>query len=79
MKGTQRPDIRYYDSMAGLLLRGPKAHPQAWRGGLKFVPGLGKVRRQIQVSTKDQFLMGRVVQPQRSESLSLGRHAAEGI
>lgn len=63
--------------MAGLLLRGPEAHPQAWRGGPRFVPGLGEIRGQIQVSTKDRFLKGRVVQPQRSVSLSLGRHAAE--
>lgn len=37
------------------------------------------VRGQIRVSTKDQFLTGREVQPHGSVSLSYGRHAAEGI
>lgn len=41
--------------------------------------GLGEVRGQVQVYTKDQVLMSRVVQPQGRTRLSYGRRGAERI
>lgn len=62
MQGTQLLDIRDRDSpwkpsCPGILTHTPRHREEAPVLSL----GLGEVRSQVQVNTKDQFLTGRVV------------------